>query len=246
MRDLRPACIVDLGDRINSVAAAQDGVRERYVRRRLEDAGVPVYHALGNTDVERLAKHDALAAVKKGWAAEVIDLGSVRLVLLDTVDPAVEGTGGAMGAAQIEWLRAALTVPPDPAAAADREDGAAPGPPCLVFGHHPLDEPELDGHRYFAARPGPAGVHNRAEVRAVLEDSPAVAAVFSGHLHRTGAAEINGVSYVTIGSLVDTAYTSGEPAGAYALVTVGAEGVAVNVSGRAPAEFRFTRSRARR
>ncbi|HEV2440731.1 MAG TPA: hypothetical protein VGX97_11790, partial [bacterium] len=90
MRDLQPACILDLGDRINSVAAGQDAVRQRYVRRRLEDAGVPVYHVLGNTDVERLPKHAALAAVKKGWAAEVVDLGPVRLILLDTVDPAVE------------------------------------------------------------------------------------------------------------------------------------------------------------
>lgn len=246
MRDLRPACIVDLGDRINSVAAAQDGVRERYVRRRLEDADVPVYHALGNTDVERLAKHNALAAVKKGWAAEVVDLDSVRLVLLDTVDPPVEGAGGAMGGAQIEWLRAALNAPPQSPSTTGHEHGAASGPVCLVFGHHPLDEPVLDGHRYFATRPRLAGVLNRAEVRAVLEEAPAVAAAFSGHLHRTSAADINGIPYVTVGSLVDTAYTNGEPAGAYALVTVGSEGVAVSVSGRAPAEFRFPRPTARR
>ena len=226
MRDARPACIVDLGDRVNSVAAGQDGVRERYVRRRLEDAGVPVYHVLGNTDVEHLAKHEALAAVKKGWAAEAVDRGPLRLLLLDTVDPAVDGVGGTVGAAQIEWLRAAL---------AERPTG------CLVFGHHPLDEPALEGHHYFADRPSLAAVQNRAEVRAVLESAPAVAAVFSGHLHRTRAAEINGIPYVTIGSLVDTAYTEGEPAGVYALVTVGSAAVTVGVFGRAPAGFTFPR-----
>jgi 3',5'-cyclic AMP phosphodiesterase CpdA len=223
MRELHPACIVDLGDRINSVAAGQDAVRERYVRRRLEDAGVPVYHVLGNTDVERLPKHDALAAVKKGWAAEAVDLGPVRLILLDTVDPAVEGTGGAMGAAQIEWLRAVL----------------AGTTVSLVFGHHPLDEPALDGHRYFAARPHLAAVQPRAEVRAILERASTVAAVFAGHLHWTRTARINGIPYVTVGSLVDTAYTDGESAGAYALVTVGAETVEVSVWGRAPAQFTF-------
>lgn len=226
MREHRPACIVDLGDRINSVAAGQDGVRQRYVRRRLADAGVPVYHVLGNTDVERLAKHEELAAVKKGWAAEAVDLGPARLILLDTVDPAVDGVGGAIGAAQVEWLRAAL---------GERET------PCLVFGHHPLDEPALDGHRYFAGRPRLAGVENRGGVRAVLQGAPAVAAVFSGHLHRSGASRINGVSYVTIGSLVDTAYTEGEPAGAYALVTVGSGGVEVSVAGRAPSHFTLPR-----
>lgn len=226
MQDLRPECIVDLGDRINSVAAGQDGVRHRYVRRRLEDAGVPVYHVLGNTDVERLPKHAALAAIKKGWAAEAVDLGPARLILLDTVDPQVDGIGGSMGTAQIEWLRAAL---------AERTTA------CLVFGHHPLDDPALDGHRYFAARPHLAAVQNRADVRGILEGASTVAAVFAGHLHRTRTARINGIPYVTIGSLVDTAYTDGEPAGAYALVTIGSEAVEVSVWGRAPAQFTFPR-----
>ena len=226
MRAVRPACIVDLGDRVNSVAAGQDAVRERYVRRRLEEPGVPVYHVLGNTDVERLPKHETLAAVKKRWAAEAVDFDEARLVLLDTLDPPVEGVGGSIGAAQLDWSRAALTERPVPS---------------LIFGHHPLDDPVLNGHHYFAGRPSIAAVQNRAEVRAALEGAPEVAAVLSGHLHWTRAAEINGIPYVTVGSLVDTAYTGGEPAAAHAVVTVGTEAVEVHVAGRAPAEFRFRR-----
>jgi 3',5'-cyclic-AMP phosphodiesterase len=226
MRGLRPACIVDLGDRINSVASGQDAVRERYVRRRLEDAGVPVHHVLGNTDIEHLAKHEALAAVKKGWAAETVDLGSLRLILLDTVDPAIDGIGGAIGAAQLDWLRATI--------ASGRER-------CLVFGHHPLDEPALEGHYYFSGRPDLAAVRHRGAVRGVLASAPTVAAVFAGHLHWTRASTIDGVPYVTIGSLVDTAYTGGEPAGTYAAVTVGADTVDVSVFGRAPVQFAWRR-----
>jgi len=226
MQDLRPACIIDLGDRINSVAAGQDSVRHRYVRRRLEDTGVPIYHVLGNSDVQNVAKHAALAAIKKGWGAETVDLDPARLILLDTTDPAVEGVGGSVGAAQMEWLRAALV---------ERRTA------CLVFGHHPLDEPALDGHHYFAGRPHLAAVQNRAEVRAILEGAGTVAAAFAGHLHWTRTAQINGIHYVTLGSLVDTAYTDGEPAGAYALVTVGAQAIEVTVSGRAPGQFTFRR-----
>lgn len=226
MRAARPACIVDLGDRINSVAAGQDAVRERYVRRRLEEAGVPVYYVLGNTDVERLPKHEALAAIKKGWPAETVDLDGVRLVLLDTLDPPVQEVGGAIDTAQLEWLRAVLVEQPGP---------------CLIFGHHPLDEPALEGHHYFAGRPSIAAVQNATEVRAAIEGTLEVAAVFSGHLHRTSATTISGIPYVTVGSLVDTAYTGGEPAGAYAIVTVGADAVEVHVAGRAPGAFRFPR-----
>ncbi len=225
MREFRPACLVDLGDRISSVAAGQDRVRERYVRRRLEGAGVPVYHVLGNTDVERLTKDEALAAVGKRDAAEIVDLGGLRLILLDTVDPAIEAVGGTVGAAQLEWLRAAL----------------ASRIPSLVFGHHPLDEPALAGHRYFAGRPALAAVRNRADVRAVLEGAPAPLAVFAGHLHRTRAARIGTIPYVTIGSLIETAYTGGEPGSAYALVTVGPDAVDVAVRGCAAAQFTFSR-----
>lgn len=226
MRAVRPACIVDLGDRINSVAAGLDRVRERYVRFRLEDAGVPVYHVLGNSDVRRLTKDEALAAVGKSRATEVVDLDALRLVLLDTVDPAVDAVGGAMGAAQIGWLQGIL---------------AQATTPCLVFGHHPLDEPALEGHWYFADRPDLAAVRNRAELRAVLDGAASVLAVFAGHLHRNRLSQIGRIHYVTLGSLVDTAYTQGEPCGAYALVTVGHDAVDVAVSGCTPAQFTFPR-----
>lgn len=226
MRELRPDCVVDLGDRINSVAAGQDAIRERYVRRRLEDAGAPVHHVLGNTDVQRLAKHEMLATIGAERAAQAVDLGPVRLILLDTVDPPVDVVGGAMGAPQVEWLRAAL---------------AARETPCLVFGHHPLDEPAVAGHRYFAGRPDLAAVRNRAEVRTILDRAAVVRAVFAGHLHWTRAARLGAIPYVTVGSLVDTAYTGGEPAGCYASITAGPDAVEVSVSGRAPAQWSFPR-----
>lgn len=226
IRELRPACIVDLGDRIISVAAGQDRVRESYVRRRLADIGIPVYYVLGNTDVEHLTKDEALAAVGKRHGAEVVDLDVLRLILLDTADPAVDGVGGAVGAAQLEWLRAAL---------------AESRTPCLVFGHHPLDEPVLEGHRYFADRQGLAAVQNRADVRAALQEKATVWAVFAGHLHRTRTARIETIPYVTMGSLIETAYTGGEPAGTYALVTVSPSAVDVAVRGAEAAQFTFPR-----
>jgi Icc protein len=222
MRSFQPRCIIDLGDRINSVASGQDRVRARYVRRRLQESSVPVFHVLGNTDVEHLSKDDALAAVDKTSAAEVVDLEALRLVLLDTVDPPVERVGGAVGRCQLEWLRAVIDERPIP---------------CLVFGHHPLDRPVLAGHRYFETRPDLARVRNGDEVLGVLADSGRALAVFAGHVHRTSATHAAGLPHVTLGSLVDSAYTAGEPCGAYALVAVEGERVQVMVEGRDPARF---------
>jgi Icc protein len=217
-RAFRAHGIVDLGDRINPVAHAQDRARTAYVRRRLLEAGVPVYHVLGNTDVANLEKHEVCRLLGKTGPYEIAELNGWRLVLLDSVDPPVERVGGAVGEAQRAWL-------------ADATRGARP---CLVFSHHPLAEQPLEGHRYFTARPHLAGVRGAEDLRPFL-DRPDVRAVFAGHLHWTRTAAVGGTCHVTLASLVDCAYTGGEAANAYALVTAGRDGLDVTVAGLMPA-----------
>ena len=224
MSRFRPDCIVDLGDRLNSVAHSQDHVRTQWVRTRLREAGVPVYHVFGNTDIRALDKEAGMTALGKAAPYECVDAGGVRLMLLDTVDPAVERVGGAVGQAQLAWLAGAIE---------DRET------PCVVCCHHPLDEPPLRGHRYFERHPDLATVRHRAEVRTALERTGRVRAVLAAHLHRTGAAQIEGIPYVTVGGLVESAYTGSEPCGAFALVTVAHERLDVEVGGLEPAHLSF-------
>jgi manganese-dependent ADP-ribose/CDP-alcohol diphosphatase len=223
MRPFRPRCIVDLGDRVNSVARSQDLVRAHYVRRRLRECGVPVYHVFGNTDVARVPPRDSLAVLEAKAPYDWVDHGGWCLLFLNSVDPAAEGVGGTIGCEQLAWLEAALL------------EGNSP---CLVFCHHPLDEQSLDGHRYFAARPDLAGVQNRADVRAVLQRSGRVRAVFAGHMHWSRATRIEAIPYITLGSLVDRSYTE-EPSGAFAFVTVSPGAIDVRIGGHAPAHFTF-------
>ncbi len=217
-RAFRAHGIVDLGDRINPVAHAQDRTRTAYVRRRLLEAGVPVYHALGNTDVANLEKDEVCALLGKTGPYEVAELNGTRLVLLDSVDPLVERVGGAIGEAQRAWL----------------EDATRGADPCVVFSHHPLAGQPLEGHRYFAERPHLAAVRGGEHLRPLLE-RPGVRAVFAGHLHWTRTAAVGGTPHVTLASLVDCAYTGGEPANAYALVTTGWDRLDVAVTGLLPA-----------
>jgi alkaline phosphatase len=222
MRPFRPRCIVDLGDRVNSVARSQDLVRARYVRQRLRECGVPVYHVLGNTDVARVPPRDSLAALEAAPYGSA-DHGGWRLLFLNSVDPAAEGVGGTIGCEQLAWLEAALL------------EGNSP---CLIFCHHPLDDQSLGGHRYFAARPNLAGVQNRRDVRAVLQRSGRVRAVFAGHMHWSRATRIEAIPYITLGSLVDRSYTE-EPSGAFAFVTASPGAIDVRIGGHAPAHFTF-------
>jgi len=226
MREFRPDCIVDLGDRINDVAAGQDRQRSTWVRRQLLEIGVPVFHALGNHDVVNLTKDELGDVLGKRGPYESADIDGARVVVLDSQDPPFERTGGGIGPEQRRWLEQALVESPHPA---------------LVFCHHPLDEQSLDGHWYFAAHPAHAFVQDRGPVRTILERSGSVRAVFSGHLHWTRATALNGIPYVTLGSLVDGGFTNGRPCGAFATVKVQGNAIEVQVAGLLPDQFRLIR-----
>ena len=224
MNRFQPDAIIDLGDRINDIAAGQDRQRSTWVRRQLLGAGVPVLHLHGNHDVVNLAKTELNEMLEKRGPYESVDLGGVRIVLLDSQDPPFDRTGGEIGPAQEEWLRANVTEAAHP---------------VLVCCHHALDEQTVEGHWYFAAHPDHAFVQNRDAVRTILERSGRVRAVFSGHLHWTRTTAINGISYVTVGSLVSRGFTNGRPSGTFASVTVQETAIDVQVAGLVPDAFRL-------
>lgn len=224
MREFRPNCIVDLGDRINDMAVGQDRQRSTWVRTQLRAIGVPVFHVLGNHDVVNLTKAELGEVLGKRGSYESADLDGVRVVVLDSQDPTFERTGGGIGPEQRRWLEATL---------------GETRLPALVFCHHPLDEQSLDGHWYFADHPTHAFVQERAPVRAILERSARVRAVFSGHLHWTRTTALNAIPYVTLGSLVDGGFTHGRPSGTFAAVTVQGQTIDVHVAGLLPDEFRL-------
>ncbi len=224
MQRFQPHAIIDLGDRINDIAAGQDRQRSTWVRRQLLGVGVPVLHLHGNHDVVNLSKSELDDTLEKRGPYESVDLGGVRIVLLDSQDPPFDRTGGEIGPAQEEWLRANVTEATHPA---------------LVFCHHALDEQSVDGHWYFAAHPAHAFVQNRAAVRKILEQSRRVRAVFSGHLHWTRTTAVNGIPYVTVGSLVSAGFTNGRPCGTFALVSVRETAIDVQVAGLLPDAFRL-------
>jgi len=225
MAAFRPDCIIDLGDRINDVASGQDRQRTAWVRRQLLEIGVPVFHLLGNHDVVNLTKAEVSEVLGKRGSFESVEVGGVRLVLLDSQDPPFDRIGGEIGPDQRTWLEGVL------------EDSHRP---ALVFCHHPLDEQGVDGHWYFAAHPEHACARARAPVRRILERSGEVCTVFSGHMHWTRTTAINGIPYVTLGSLVDGGFTHGRPCGTFAQVTVQGKTTDVQVAGLLPDQFRLT------
>jgi hypothetical protein len=156
---------------------------------------------------------------------ESVHVAGFHIVLLNSQDPTFTGGGGTLSAAQLEWLASDLRHCADPK---------------LVFCHHPLDEQDVGRHWYFGDHEGTALARNRERARALFARDGTVRAVFSGHIHWNHVSVLDGVPYVTLGSVIETTLTGGEPAGTTAEVEVDGPGeLRVEIRGRLPLSFRY-------
>jgi len=167
-------------DRIAEILAAADAVYARF--------DGPRYHVLGNHDVGDLTKAAFLKGVGADALTQSFDAGGYHFVLLDA-QFRLDGSDranefwymqGCVPPQVLEWLE---------------EDLVATELPTIVCLHQRLD---LD----FEQRTGGPEVANYLEVRAVLEASGDVVAVFQGHDHWGGYSQIEGIHYVTFSALI--------------------------------------------
>ncbi|HXF66358.1 MAG TPA: phosphodiesterase [Burkholderiales bacterium] len=159
----RPDAVLATGD------LADGGSREEYRRLRalLAPLPAPVYLIPGNHDrrEELLAEfgdHDYLPR-RGAPLAYAVEHHPVRLIALDTVVP--EAEGGALDAAQLEWLARALSV--------------APRRPTLIFMHHPPFATGLGRMDAIGLAPQSA-----ARLREIVARHPQVERIVCGHVHR--------------------------------------------------------------
>lgn len=173
------------------------------VRDQLSRFSGPVHYVLGNHDMDNLSKPQVLATLRFGDAAgrayHAFDAEGVRVVVLDACfdrdgKPYDHGRfdwrDTYVPAAELTWLEAELR---------------STRLPVIVLAHQRLDG---DGDLY---------VKNSAAVRARLEASGNVLAVFQGHDHAGGHRQLGGVHYYTLKAVVEG---SGAENNAYATVEV--------------------------
>ncbi len=169
------------------------------------------YHALGNHDVDSISKPQFLKRVTNtGIAAKrsyySFDVDGLHGVVLD---PNYRTDGADYDHGNFDWTDA--NIPPHELEWL-REDLAATPHPVVVFMHQLLDGT------------GAVYVKNAAEVRAVLEASGKVLAVFQGHHHAGSYSLINDIHYYT---LIATVEGPGMDNNSYGIVELSPDGLAV-------------------
>ena len=162
---LQPDAVIITGDLTDCGLAAEYSLLAGLLRRHLR---APVHVIPGNHDRrEVLLQQMAGVPSAGGFVQYAVDLGPMRIVMLDTVVP---GAGhGSVDGGRLEWL--------------DQTLAAAPGTPTMIAMHHP---PFLCGLAHMDRinlRDGPA-------FAAVIARHPQVQRIVCGHHHRPVTAQV--------------------------------------------------------
>jgi 3',5'-cyclic-AMP phosphodiesterase len=169
----QPDAVLVSGDLADHAA---DGEYE-HVRRALASIDAPAHVLPGNHDDRRaLRQHFGVLGVDAEAVQYSVDLGPLRLVVLDTTRPGEDP--GALDAERLDWLESELA--------------AAPTSPTLIALHHPPLVTGVAGWDDF----GLPDADRRALGR-VVERHPQVRRLVGGHLHRAMTAELAGRPVLT-------------------------------------------------
>lgn len=189
--------IVELGDMKDQDDPPQPDRTRAYameIEAILQEAGVPIYHVLGNHEVDSLTKEEFLSLIRQpsgvptGATFFETAIRDSRWLILDAnfrpdgsslTKGHLNWTDPTLPPAELAWLRTRLTT------------GAAP---AIVAVHQRVD----------VDPPDPFAVRNAAAVREAMERSGRIGLVVQGHSHAGEVRRIGPIWYYTAAALVDS------------------------------------------
>lgn len=219
--------IIELGD-LKDIALDKDaGTTLRYlddIEKALQGFNGPVYHVLGNHDMDCLSKSEFLSHTSNPGSAAgrsfyAFTKRGVRCIVLDA-NYNEDRTPYERG--NFDWKSA--WIPDGELQWLEKELSTHRRQPTLVFIHQMLD-------RFSDISPSYC-VGNADDVVSVLESNPQVLAVLQGHRHAGHYSERNGIHYITFGGMISGAYPEHQR---YAVVELRPDGsIAVDGFGDCP------------
>jgi Icc protein len=178
LRSMRrqPDAVLVSGDLADNATDAE----YEQVRELLAPLQAPLYVLPGNHDDRRaLHRHFGVPGANGDPVQYSVDLGALRLVVLDTTRPGEDP--GALDAERLDWLESELAT--------------APEQPTLLAMHHP---PLVTGVPAWDKVGLPAA--DRRGLGEVVERHRQVRRLVAGHVHRTIVAELAGRGVLTVPS----------------------------------------------
>ncbi len=182
----QPALVIELGDFIDQADSVEKETEWlQTMERHYARLSMPRHYVLGNHCVGTLTKQEFARNTQAPGGHAVVEQNGVTFLILDACFRE-DGTpyqrknfhwqDANLPQGELSWLESAL---------------AKAAGPVIVMAHQRLD---LDKAH---------AVRNAAAVRALLEKSGKVLAVFQGHSHKNDYQQIAGIHYVTLVAMIE-------------------------------------------
>jgi alkaline phosphatase len=182
----QPALVVELGDFIDQADLVEREIEWlKTMESHFAKLEMPRHYVLGNHCVGTLTKQEFAQHTKAAGGHEAFQSGGVAFLSLDAC---FREDGTPYERKNFDWKD--TNLPKTELAWLESELGKAEGP-VIVLAHQRLD---LDKAH---------AVRNATEVRAHLEKSGKVLAVFQGHSHKNDYQQIAGIHYTTLVAMVE-------------------------------------------
>jgi len=200
----KPALVVELGDFIDQADSVEREIEWlKTMESHFAKLTMPRQYVLGNHCVGTLTKQEFAAHTKASGGYAAFEENGVTFLILDAC---FREDGTPYQRKNFSWQDANL--PKAELAWLEGELGKASGP-VIIFAHQRLDMDKAHA------------VRNAVEVRALLEKSGKVSAVFQGHSHKNDYQQIAGIHYTTLVAMVEG---SGAENNGYTMLDVMADG----------------------
>lgn len=196
----KPALVVELGDFIDQADSVEKETEWlRTMESRFARLTMPRHYVLGNHCVGTLTKEEFAANTQASGGHESFEAGGVMFIILDAC---FRSDGTPYSRKNFDWRDA--NIPARQLSWLESELRKASGP-VIVLAHQ-----RLDNDKAHAVKNAPA-------VRALLEKSGKVLAVFQGHSHKNDYQQIAGIHYTTLVAMIEG---SGAENSGYAMLEV--------------------------
>lgn len=182
----KPALVVELGDFIDQADEVEKEIEWlKTIEQHYAELAMPRHYVIGNHCVGTLTKQEFAAHTASPGGHTSFEAGGLTFLILDAC---FREDGTPYGRTNFHWQDANL--PASELAWLEAELGKAAGP-VIVLAHQRLDMEKAHS------------VRNAAAVRALLEKSGKVLAVFQGHSHKNDYQQIQGIHYITLVAMVE-------------------------------------------
>jgi Icc protein len=224
--DVKPHFIVNMGDLLEDHSYAVDIQRFQSGVRLFAKATAPVYHLLGNHDLEQISEFELCEMLGYDKPYYLVDHSDYSLIFIHAF-PSSKCFFN-VSAPQLRWLE---------------QEVPRLNKPTFVFIHPSLADPDLSTSFWFGHEDnGITGdrqclVENRLAVRAILERSRHIKAVFNGHIHWNNVTMHGNIPYVSVQAMAENVHNDGQPAYAWTEVQFEDRMLKVQVHGSDPFSF---------